>query len=248
MAIAIEVRSPLPDTGSGEVCFTNTPWVAHYYFCGDMMCLSRCRRPWYKNATLSTDPTQVVFNGVDADAGTGNAYIGLSKAVRVGTGSGSQSLQGELKAVVAVDLDVSAMYHSLDSVRKRSDGSAWSGYAFVVDGNGYVALHPATMSGGSKVSQIDDAEFGARPDSAEKRYFSSQIKPMLMNNSLQTTTPSASEDSQDGLVRYQKNGEEWVLAFSPVQPGGYTLCLTVSMKDLSKPADDLQASSLPSPR
>merc|ERR1711959_128031 len=44
--------------------------------------------------------------------------------------------------------------------------------------------------------------------------------------------------------RYTKGGKAWVMAYSPVRPGGYMMVITVSAADLEKAADDLEASVL----
>ena len=110
-----------------------------------------------------------MYNGVDASATTGNAYIGLSYPIRV---------NGDLKMVVAADVTVTQLYESLTSFRKRTNGDSWSGYAYLVDSGGYVALHPSPSTNGV-MTQVDVAEYGKHM-SSERENFVKAIKPLLL--------------------------------------------------------------------
>jgi len=191
------------------------------------------RRPWYKAAKDATDCTVPIYNPVDTDASTGLPYIGISKAVYKGGSSTVRTCAGALWGVIAIDVSIKIMKESLDKVKLRGDGTSWSAYGYVVGADGNVGLHKTPLPLGDAVMSVEVAEFGTA-SSTEKTTFINEIKPMLMN---QTETRTV-------LKKYTKNGAEWIMAFSPIKPGGYMAVLTVLTKDLEKPADELETQVL----
>jgi hypothetical protein len=166
-----------------------------------------------------------VFSPVDTDSSTGNPYIAISKAVRIGN-----PITGSLHSVVSMDVDLTEMGQSLADMKKRADGTPWSGYAYLVGSDGKVGLHTNTKCGDKCINSVEDAEFGSA-SSAEKTDFVNNIKPLLLEQVGNATI----------FKRYTKGGKAWVMSFSPIKPSGYMLVITVQTADLTKAADDLQA-------
>lgn len=196
-------------------------------------------RPWYYNARIATDHTVPTYNPVDVDAATNNAYIAISKAIY--TGAGASLVAGNcptclLHSVVAVDVAMTPLKALLDSVQRRSDGSSWSGYGYLVGSNGGVALHKECQSSNDPnlhcaVKFVEDAEFGTA-SSAEKTTFINTIKPLLIDQTVAA--------NYTGFRTYTKRGAQWVMAFAPARPSPYMVVVTVMVSDLQQPAQTLE--------
>ena len=129
---------------------------------------------------------------------------------------------GSLIGVVGADLTIDDVQNTISNVNFGD-----SGYAFIIDKEGYAVFHKdIDRKAGSQ--QIIDLEYPSDKTGSEK--FSSIVNNM--------------KGMQEGMDSFTKNGETWQIAYYPIPSAGFSLGVVVPKSEILQPANNIRSTIL----
>jgi sigma-B regulation protein RsbU (phosphoserine phosphatase) len=168
------------------------------------------QRPWYQKAISSK---KIVWTEVYPDAISGKLMITCSKVVN--------DDQGEITAVVGVDLTIEDMNKNIINTKIED-----SGYAFFIDGTGHLIARPEEHKSDPQWDEIFTVPLGGDLHQIKDGNFQSILTEMINN--------------KKGFVQWQRGtSSDKFIAFDTATSTNWTLGLVISKDDIEQEAKTL---------